>query len=108
LREWVTREGATRTIEIGLGYGVSARAVGEGPRANGDDGVRHVVIDPFQETRFAGRGLDLLDEWGLLELVEHHADESQIVLPRLLAEGHRFHLAFVDGNHRFDAVFVDF
>ena len=27
LRGWVAREGASRTIEIGLGYGVSARAV---------------------------------------------------------------------------------
>jgi predicted O-methyltransferase YrrM len=30
LRAWVEREGATRTIEIGLGYGVSALAVCEG------------------------------------------------------------------------------
>jgi hypothetical protein len=66
------------------------------------------VIDPFQETRFADRGLHVLEEAGVLELVEYHPDESQIVLPRLLAEGRRFDLAFVDGNHRFDAVFVDF
>jgi predicted O-methyltransferase YrrM len=29
------------------------------------------------------------------------------VLPRLLDEGHTFDLAFVDGNHRFDGVFLD-
>jgi hypothetical protein len=29
------------------------------------------------------------------------------VLPRLVAEGRRFDLAFVDGNHRFDAVLLD-
>jgi hypothetical protein len=29
------------------------------------------------------------------------------VLPRLVAEGRRFDLAFVDGNHRFDGVFLD-
>lgn len=40
-------------------------------------------------------------------LVEHHAEQSQLVLPRLCGEGQRFDLAFVDGNHRFDAVFVD-
>jgi hypothetical protein len=33
--------------------------------------------------------------------------KSQIVLPRLLTQGHRFDMAIVDGNHRFDAVFVD-
>ena len=41
------------------------------------------------------------------DLVELHLEESQVVLPRLLAEGRRFDLAFVDGNHRFEAVFLD-
>jgi hypothetical protein len=50
LREWVLREGTTKTIEIGLGYGNSAL---------------------------------------------------------LVCEARLFHLAFVDGNHRFDGVFVD-
>jgi cephalosporin hydroxylase len=40
-------------------------------------------------------------------MVELHAEESQIALPRFLGEARRFHLAFVDGNHRFDGVFVD-
>ena len=107
LRGWVEREGAGQTIEVGLGYGVSALAVCEGLVRNGHDGARHVVIDPFQESRFAGAGLRLLEEAGVAPLVELHPDESQIVLPRLLAEGRRFDLAFVDGNHRFDAVFLD-
>ena len=40
-------------------------------------------------------------------LAEFHPEESQIVLPRLLAQGRQFDMAIVDGNHRFDAVFVD-
>ena len=107
LRGWVEREGATHTIEIGLGYGVSALAVCEGLRANGSDGARHVVVDPFQETRFEGRGRLALEEAGFAHLVELHAEESQLVLPRLVAAGRRFDLAFVDGNHRFDGVFLD-
>ena len=107
LRGWVEREGATRTIEVGLGYGVSAFAVCEGLRANGGAAARHVVVDPFQETRFGGAGLRLLEEVGVAPLVELHPEESQIVLPRLLAKDRRFDLAFVDGNHRFDAVFLD-
>jgi hypothetical protein len=39
--------------------------------------------------------------------VEHHAEELQITLPRLLREARSFHLVFVDGNHRFDGVFLD-
>jgi len=95
LREWVKREGATRTVQIGLGYGVSALYICQGLLANGRNGARHVVIDPHQETRFAGDGLRLLDEAGVGELAELHPDESQIVLPRLLSEGRRFDLAFL-------------
>lgn len=107
LRDWVTREGATRTIEIGLGYGVSALFIGEALLAGGDVSARHVVLDPYQATRFAGCGLQVLDEAGLEELIEFHAEESQIALPRFLSEGRSFDLAFVDGNHRFDGVFLD-
>jgi predicted O-methyltransferase YrrM len=107
LREWVKREQATRTIEIGLGYGISALFVCEGLLANGDATARHVVVDPYQATRFADCGLQFLDEARLGELVEYHSEESAIVLPRLLAEGRSFDLAFVDGNHRFDGVFLD-
>ena len=47
------------------------------------------------------------EEAGVSGLVEHHAEESQLALPRLLGEALVFDLAFVDGNHRFDGVFVD-
>jgi predicted O-methyltransferase YrrM len=107
LRSWVTREAATHTIEVGLGYGISALFICEGLLANGAADARHVVIDPRQDTRFSNCGLQFLDDAGIEDMVEFHADESQLVLPGLLAEGRQFDLAFVDGNHRFDGVFVD-
>jgi predicted O-methyltransferase YrrM len=107
LRERVSRERATQTIEIGLGYGISALFVCEGLRRNGNPAARHVVVDPYQATRFANCGLQVLEEAGVASLVEHHAEESQIALPRFLSEGWRFDLAFVDGNHRFDRIFLD-
>jgi predicted O-methyltransferase YrrM len=106
LRGWVLRERATRTIEVGLGYGISALFVCEGLLANGDPAAGHVVVDPYQ-VRLGDCGLQVLEEAGLAALVEHHAEESQLALPRMLGEGRRFDLAFVDGNHRFDAVFLD-
>jgi len=107
LRDWVVREGAARTIEIGLGYGLSALFVCAGLISTGARNAHHLVIDPNQDTRFARCGLQFLEEAGVLHLVEHHAEESQIVLPRLLRDGRTFDLAFVDGNHRFDRVFLD-
>ncbi len=107
IRSLVLREAAALTIEVGLGYGISALFTCEGLLMAGVPGARHVVIDPNQATRFAGCGLQFLAEAGVTGLVEFHAEESQTTLPRLLAQGRRFDLAVVDGNHRFDAVFVD-
>jgi predicted O-methyltransferase YrrM len=107
LRGWVVAEQARSTIEIGLAYGVSALAICDGLAEVGT-GTTHVVIDPFQATsRFDSAGLRLLDEAGVADMVEFHPEPSELVLPRLLAEGRQFDLAFVDGNHRFDWVFID-
>jgi len=113
LATWVRREGARRTIEAGLGFGIATLSICEGLLANGGD-VSHVAADPYQvvglpvhSTTYEGVGLQLLEEAGVRELVEFHAEESQIVFPRLLAAGRDFDLAFIDGNHRFEAVFLD-
>jgi predicted O-methyltransferase YrrM len=108
LRDRVTGERAIRTIEVGLGYGVSALHVCEGLLMNANAEALHVVIDPHQATRFADLALQFLEDAGVRDMVEHHADESQVVLPRLLGDDRQFDLAFVDGNHRFDGVFLDF
>ena len=107
LRAWAVRERAAHTIEIGLGYGISALFICEALLASDRADARHVVLDPNQSWRFADCGLQLIDEAGLDELVEFHAEASETALPRFLAQGRRFDLAFVDGNHRFDGVFLD-
>jgi predicted O-methyltransferase YrrM len=107
LRDLVIAERASETIEIGLGYGVSALFICEGLLTNDAHDPKHLVIDPHQTDRFGEIGLDLLDRAGLANLVEHHSVPSEVALPTLLAEGRRFDLAFLDGNHRFDWVFLD-
>jgi predicted O-methyltransferase YrrM len=107
VRRWVMRERAAHTIEVGLGYAVSALYICEGLLANGRADARHLVIDPFQGSRYADCGLQTLGAACVTDLVEHHAEESHFVLPQLLRAGRRFDFGFVDGNHRFDAVFVD-
>src|SRR4029453_17659081 len=82
LRDWVVRERAARTIEVGLGYGISALFTCEGLLANGDADARHVVIDPHQDARFANCGLQFLDDASVADMVEFHPGESQVVLPR--------------------------
>jgi predicted O-methyltransferase YrrM len=113
LRDRVRREHARRTLETGLGFAVSTLFICEALLENSRD-VAHVACDPFQlralphqRTTYAGVGLQILEEAGVRELVEFHAQESQLVLPRLLDEGRSFDFAFIDGNHRFEGVFLD-
>ena len=44
---------------------------------------------------------------GVGQLIEHIEEESQLVLPQLVRDKRLFDLAFIDGNHRFDRVFLD-
>lgn len=113
LCEWVQREEAVNTLETGLGFAISTLFICEGLWANGSGG-RHVACDPFQRrsrqthsTTYDDIGLQILEDAGVRHLVELHEEESQIVLPRFLTEGRSFDLAFLDGNHRFEAVFLD-
>jgi predicted O-methyltransferase YrrM len=107
LRSWVVREKANRTIEVGLGYGISALFILDGLMANAGREARHLAIDPNQSTRFADIGLQLVAEAGLDSMLELLPEPSELALPRLLADSRRFDLAFVDGNHRFEGVFLD-
>ena len=107
LREWVRRERPVKTIEIGLGYGVSALHICEGLLLNGVHADKHVVIDPHQDWRFSQLGLQHLEDAGIRDRVEFLDEESQIALPRFMEQKRSFDFAFVDGNHHFDYVFLD-
>jgi predicted O-methyltransferase YrrM len=104
LRDLAIAEGAQRTIEVGLALGMSALFLCQAvlPR-----GGRHVAIDPFQTESWNGAGIRTLREAGVDDLVEVIEEESQLALPRLVSEGREFDLAFVDGDHRFEGVFLD-
>ena len=107
LRDWVVREKAVHTIEVGLAFGFSTLHICEGLLRNGNQDARSVAIDPHQLVGYASAGLRILEDAGVAHLVEFHAEESQLVLPQFVKDRRHFDLAFVDGNHRFDYVFVD-
>lgn len=104
LRDLAISEKAERTIEVGLALGISTLFLAE---AVLERGGRHVAIDPFQHESWSGAGLRTLREAGVGELVEVIEDESQLALPRLVSEGRAFDFAFIDGDHRFEGVFLD-
>lgn len=107
LRDWVCCEKPLKTIEIGLGYGVSALHICEGLLLNGDQADKHIVIDPHQDWRFSHLGMQHLEDATVGDMVEFLNEESQTALPRFMKQQRAFDFAFVDGNHHFDFVFLD-
>jgi predicted O-methyltransferase YrrM len=100
-------ENARATLEIGMAWGLSTLFILEALAENGALPRAHVVADPFQSSRWHGAALRSVREAGAAELVEFHEEPSEILLPRMASERRLFDFAFIDGNHRFDAVFVD-
>ena len=107
LRDVCRAERPGSTIEIGMAYGLSTLFILQTLLENSGTSCGHTVMDPFQTSTFHDAGRRAIREAGVEELVDFHQDYSEYVLPRLLREGRRFDLAFIDGNHRFDHVFVD-
>jgi predicted O-methyltransferase YrrM len=103
LSRWVRRENSRASIEIGLGYGISALAILASLPPEG----HHLVLDPNQRARFSNCGLEAVEDAGMSERLTFLEEPSETALPRLMTEERRFDFAFVDGNHRFDGVFRD-
>jgi predicted O-methyltransferase YrrM len=101
-----------RTLEVGLAYGFSTLYF-IALLAKHRDG-HHTAVDPYANKDWRGIGLakvaPAIEKLGLdpaqrFEFFEERSDHAAIDLHR---RGSRFDLIFVDGNHRFDDVLVDF
>ena len=98
------------TLEIGMAYGFSSLFI-LAALAQNQKG-RHTAIDPVQRSYWHGIGLTLAIESSPLladsngfRLIEDRSDRAATDLVR---EGESFDLIFIDGNHRYDDVLVDF
>jgi len=93
------------TLEIGLAYGFSTVFFLAAIRENGIG--HHTAVDPLQ-CNWNGigchqsRSLDMSDSFRFIE------EKSVAALVHLADRGESFEVIFIDGNHRFDDVVVDF
>jgi len=69
--------------------------------------VHHTIIDAFQSTYFNNIGVGNLKKANLniYDLIEAY---TEIALPQLLSDVKKYDFCFIDGNHTFDRVLVDF
>jgi predicted O-methyltransferase YrrM len=101
LYRWVKEHGLSRTLEVGMAYGASAASI-----MSAHQGI-HTCMDPFQN-QFDNLGLQNLASLGYRPRLDFHLGFSHDVLPSLVAAKRNFDFAFIDGDHRFDGIFVDF
>lgn len=106
IRDLAVSEGVGTTLEVGLGLGLGTLSLSEALLKVGDPGARHVVIEGFSSD-FGGAGARTVRAGGVEDMVEQVHEESQLALPRLAAEGRCFDLALIDGDHRFEGIFLD-
>jgi len=105
LAELVRKVRPTHTLEVGCAYGFSSvHIVGALAEVGG---LRHVSVDPYQDTAWHGVGRTTVRRAGLAELHTVMTRMSDAVLPSLYEHNARFGLIFVDGDHKFDAIIAD-
>ena len=107
IRDLAVAERVGTTLEVGLGLGIGTLSLCEALLEVGEPQARHVVIEAFPDDLGASGDTDAPCRRRRRTCVELIHEESQLALGRLAAEGRRFDLALIDGDHRFEGVFVD-
>jgi predicted O-methyltransferase YrrM len=93
-------------LEIGFASAVSGLAILTALAENGPDG-RLTSIDPFQATDCRGAGTFNVGRAGLADRHRLLESPDYVALPKLLADGERFDLVYIDGNHDLEHVILD-
>lgn len=94
-----------KTLEIGLAYGYSTIYILAALHANGSG--THFALDPFQHA-YDHIGLCQPEKIAMEHAFLHVPEKSVPALTDFARRKEFFDFIFVDGNHRFDDVLVDF
>jgi predicted O-methyltransferase YrrM len=99
----------TRTLEIGMAFGGSALTFAQSHKdLRREPFNQHTAIDPAQSKYWDDAGRLLLENASLEDYVEVIESYSSQALPRLIEEGRRFEMVYIDGSHQFEDVLMDF
>ena len=102
---FLKRKKINTTLEVGLGFGFSAAYIMLAIPTKST----HTAIDPFQGDEFYNNiGLKNIQKFPFGNKLKLIKDYSYKALPKLLNKGSKFDFAFIDGDHKFDSIFVEF
>jgi len=101
LYDFIQEKGLNKTLETGMGFGRSATHI------LAAHGGHHTAIDPFQR-EYDYLALKNVEAIGLMDNFEFCEDYSHNVLPHFVSEKRNFDLIFIDGDHKFDGILMDF
>lgn len=109
LRAFMLELKPERTLEIGMAFGGSTLTLAQSHKDLGrGPSQQHTAIDPAQSKYWDDTGRLLLESVGLEGYVEVIEAYSSVAMPRLVEDGRRFELAYIDGSHQFEDVLIDF
>ena len=95
-----------RSLEIGFAYGFSTIWIIDALMNKADS--HHTAIDPFEKSHWKGVGLKLVEKLNSSVNFQWESEYSIHSLSKFIQEKKCFDFIFIDGNHRFDDVLVDF
>ena len=99
--QFIREKKLSHTLETGFAFARSAAHI------IAATGSQHIVIDPFQHN-YQNMGVSNIAKLGFSEKLIFEPDFSHNVLPRLVKENKTFDFIFIDGDHKFDGILVDF
>jgi len=94
------------SLEIGMAYGFSTLFILDSMHEHKYG--YHIAIDPFQKSLWHGIGIKAVEQLDFNLRFNMILDYSVSSIPQLYTYGVRPNYIYIDGDHRFDSVLVDF
>jgi predicted O-methyltransferase YrrM len=99
--DFVLRHKLNKTLEVGFAFAKSASHIIAATQST------HIACDPFQKD-FRDVGLKNIEKLGYSHFLDFRPQFSYELLPELLKEKRSFEFIFIDGDHKFDGIMLDF